>query len=136
MALQAIAMQAGSVAVSAPATAVTPFPASAASATIPAAATTESTPPAPATTTAEATPATTAGAFFLGPGFVDSQGATVVLLAVECGNCRLGFAVAGHFDKPKPLAAARVAIVDDLGRNHRTVSREQLFQGRAVNIVA
>jgi hypothetical protein len=59
-----------------------------------------------------------------------------VLLAIESGNRRLGFAVTAHFDKAKSFAPARIAIVDDLSRNHRTMSFEQLLQRRAVNIVA
>jgi hypothetical protein len=87
-----------------------------------------------ATTTAAA--ATTAATFFTGPGFVDGQGATAVLLAVEGRDSRLGFGVAVHFDKTKPLAAAGVTIIDDLGRHDLAMGAEQLLEFGAVHAIA
>jgi hypothetical protein len=87
------------------------------------------------TTTAESTTAATTGAFFLGPGFIDGQGATVVLNAVQGGNRRGGFAVGGHFNKPETFASTGVAIVDDLRGNHLPMSGKELLESRAVQVV-
>lgn len=59
-----------------------------------------------------------------------------MLLAVETGNGSLGFFIAGHFDEPKTLASAGVAVVDDLGGNNLPVRTKQLFQFRAVDLIA
>jgi hypothetical protein len=75
-----------------------------------------------ATTAAAATTAATA--FFTRPGFVDGQGASAVLLAVEGCNGSLRFLVVGHFDESETFAPAGVPIVDDLGGNHLPVSAE------------
>jgi hypothetical protein len=114
------------------ATAVTAATTTTAAATT--AATTEATASASAST--EATATTTPGAFFLGSGLIDGQRATVVLLAIQGGNRRLSFVVAGHLDETKTLAPACVAIIYDLSRDHGTVSGEQLLQCGAVYIVA
>jgi hypothetical protein len=89
----------------------------------------------PATTTAAETAATTTGSFFLRTGFIDGQGATVVLDTVEGGNrgCRL--VVAGHFDKTKTLAATGIAVVDDLRGDHLAMSAKQLLEFRTVHVV-
>jgi hypothetical protein len=59
-----------------------------------------------------------------------------VLLAIKAGDRRVGFAVIGHFDKAKTLAPAGVTIVDDLRRQHLPVLGKELFQFRAVHLVA
>jgi hypothetical protein len=82
-----------------------------------------------ATATAESTATTAAtGAFFLGSGFIDGQGATVVLLTVEGRDGGLGLFVGRHLDKTEPLAAAGVAIVDDLGRDNCAVGSEKFLE--------
>jgi len=88
------------------------------------------------TTTAATTTATATGGVFAGTGFVDGQGAAFVLLAVERGNGGLGFGVVGHFNEAKTFAAAGVAIVDDLRAFDLAVRGKQLFQGRAIDLVA
>jgi hypothetical protein len=99
------------------------------SATTSAATTTAESTAASTAATTESTAATTAtGALFFGSGFIDGQGTTVVFLAVEGRDGGLGLFLAGHFDKAKTLAAARIAIVDDLGRHHRAVCGEKFFQ--------
>ena len=60
-------------------------------------------------------------AIFLGLGFIDSQGAAAMFLAVEGGDSRLSFAVAAHLDKAEALALAGVAIGDDLCAVHGPV---------------
>ena len=62
--------------------------------------------------------------------------AAVVLLAVHGGDRGLGLVVARHFDEPEALAAARVAVVDDLGAGDLAVLAEQLFEVRAGDAVA
>src|SRR4051794_20907566 len=57
-----------------------------------------------------------ATATFLGPCFVHRQRPTVHFLAIQGGDCRLGFLVAAHFNEPKTLGATSVAIHDDLRR--------------------
>jgi hypothetical protein len=59
-----------------------------------------------------------------------------VLLAVQGGDRRLGLVIAGHLHESESLAAARIAIVDDLGRHHLTVRAKQLFEFRAIDAVA
>ncbi len=82
-----------------------------------------------ASATTKSTSATaTTGPLFLGPGFIDGQGATVVLLAVQGSDGGFGLFVGGHFDKSESLAPARVAIVDDLSRHHRAVCGEKFLQ--------
>ena len=105
-----------------PATAATAAAATTATAAISAAA---------AATAAEAAAtaaAATTAAIFARLGLVDGQGATVVLLAVQGGNRRRGFFSRGHFDESEALAAAGVAIGDDLGRGDGAVLGEHLLQ--------
>jgi hypothetical protein len=59
-----------------------------------------------------------------------------VLLPVQGRNRRFGFRVARHFDESEAFAASGVAIVDDLRRNDLPVLGEQLFQLRAIHLVA
>jgi hypothetical protein len=96
----------------------------------------------PTTSTAVATTATTsattteaATALFARAGFVDGQGATVVLLAIEGSDRGLGLVVVAHFDEPETLAAAGVPVVDDLGGCDRPICAEELFQLGAVNTI-
>jgi hypothetical protein len=105
---------------------------STASATSPAAAaaTTATTSAIPAAATASS------ATLFARAGFVDGEGAAVVLLAVQRRDCRVGFVVVGHLDKPEALASSSVAIVNDLGRNHLAMLSEQLLQFRAIDLVA
>src|SRR5580692_10168297 len=104
-----------------------PVAATTVSASTPAA---ESTPTAATSTIAASatTTAATSAAFFAGTGFIDGEGATAMLLAVEGGNCRLGFLIGAHFDKSEPFAAAGVAVVDDLGGYHLPMRGKQLFE--------
>jgi hypothetical protein len=87
-----------------------------------------------ATTTA--TESAAVAAVFAGTGFIDGKGAALMLSAVQGGDGRLGLGVAGHLDESESLAPASIAVVDDLGRNNLPMSREQLFQHRAINVVA
>jgi hypothetical protein len=41
-----------------------------------------------------------------------------VLLAVEGGDCRFGFAIIGHFNESKTLAPPGFPVVNDLGRKN------------------
>jgi hypothetical protein len=59
-----------------------------------------------------------------------------MLLAVERGNRRVRFGVAGHLDEAKALAATGVAVIDDLRRHHLAVLAKQLFQLRAIDVIA
>src|SRR5258708_20380979 len=83
-----------------------------------------------AAVTAAATAATTATAAALGlrPGFVDGEGATLDLFAVQARDCCLGFLVGAHLDKAESLGSARVAVHDDLGRLYGAKGLEQLLQ--------
>src|SRR5438067_1113705 len=103
----------------------------AAAVTTAAAATTTATEPTAATTAAAAT-----RALFARAGFVDGQGATVVLLAVECRDGGRRLVIVRHLDEAEPLAAAGVAVVDDLCRDDLAVGAEQLFEFRAIDFVA
>src|SRR6266542_2464004 len=93
-----------------------------------------------ATATTEAAATTTATtatwAIFAGLGFVDGQGAAFVLLAVEGGDCLLGLFIVGHFDEAEAFASAGVAVIDDLSAFDRAVRREQLFEDRAIDVIA
>src|SRR4051812_46528117 len=71
--------------------------------------------------------AAAAAAVLTGPGFVDGEGAAVVLLAVEGGDGRICLGVVGHFDEPEALAAAGVSVVDDLGGHDLPVLGKQLL---------
>jgi hypothetical protein len=59
-----------------------------------------------------------------------------VLLAVQGRDGCLRLLVRGHFDESETFAPAGVPIVDDLSGNHLSVSAEQLFEFRAVHLVA
>jgi hypothetical protein len=127
------------------ASAAAAFAATAAAATVAAAT------PATAAATAEAAAATTAAAatesatttaaattrtIFARASFVDGEGATAVLLAVQGCDRRLGFLIGSHFDEPEPLGSAGVSVVDDLGRDNRAVLAKQLLELRAIDLVA
>jgi hypothetical protein len=86
-----------------------------------------------ATTT---TTAATTTALFARAGFVDGQGAAIVLLTVEGGNRGSRFLVRGHFDESEAFASAGVPIVDDLSRDDLSMCCEQLFEFRAIDGVA
>src|SRR5947209_5341436 len=85
-----------------------------------------------ATAAAVAT-AAAAAAVFARAGFVDGQGAAVVLLAVERRDGGVGLGVIGHLHEPEALALAGVPVVDDLGGNHLPVLSEHLLQLRAIH---
>ena len=91
-----------------------------------------------AASTAVATSAatSTAAALFARLGFIDGERAPVVLFAVEGGNGALGVIIVGHLDEPEPLAAAGVAIADNLGALNGAKLTEQLLQRRTVHAVA
>jgi hypothetical protein len=123
------------------AVATTAATAAVATATAAAAAATTTTEPAPtataaATTTVPTTTAAAAATLFARTSLIDGESAATVLVTVERLNGGLGFGVVRHFDKAKTLAAARVAIVDDLCRNNLPVSSEKLLKLRAINAVA
>jgi hypothetical protein len=79
-----------------------------------------------AATTAASTVSTTttaaARALFAGFGFIDGQRAAAMFLAVERGDRRLRFIVAGHLDESEALAASGQPIADHL----RTVDGSML----------
>src|SRR5687767_11828785 len=90
-----------------------------------------------ATTAAVAAAATAAtAAVFLGLGLVDGERAPTAFLAVERRDGRLGLRVAAHLDEPEALAAARVAVRDDLRAGHGAVTGEHLLELRAIDVVA
>jgi hypothetical protein len=89
-----------------------------------------------AATAAVTAAATTAAAFLAWTSFVDRQGPALDFLAVQAGYGRPGFLIAAHLDEPKSLAAAGVAVGDDLRAADRTESREQLLQVGATDTVA
>src|SRR5438093_4377805 len=90
-----------------------------------AASTTAATAPA---TAAEPTATAATATVLFGLGLIDRQGAAVHLFAVHRGNGGLRLLVAAHFDEAEALGATRVPVHDDLGRLHRAVRREHLFQ--------
>jgi len=51
-----------------------------------------------------------------------------VLLPVQGGNRGRCLFVAGHFDKTKAFASARVAVIDDLGACDLAMLAKQLFE--------
>jgi hypothetical protein len=110
--------------------------ASAAASTVTAAATTSAAAAATAaisataavSSTAAAAITTAAGARFLRTGFVDGQGATVVLLIVQACDGRLGFLIGSHFDETKAAATSCLAIHHDLRAGHGAKLREQFFE--------
>ena len=92
----------------------------------------------PAATTAAATTTaatTTATTFCTRAGDVDREGATVVVLTVQRFDRCIRFSVVGHLDETKALAAAGVAIIDDLGTVDLSKLREQFLKPRIVNRV-
>jgi hypothetical protein len=69
-----------------------------------------------------------ASSFFAGPGLVDRQRASVVLLPVQPLNGGLGFLVVAHFHEAKSLAAAAVAVRNNLGAVHGAEGGKQVLQ--------
>src|SRR4051794_18483993 len=67
---------------------------------------------------------------------IDGQRATGIVQTVKRRDRGLGLGILAHLDKAEALAAARVAIVDDLRALHGPVRREQLFQRGVVDVVA
>jgi hypothetical protein len=68
-------------------------------------------------------------------GLIDSQGAVSLGLAVHGLDGRLGLGVAAHLDKAEALAAAGVAVLDDLRAADGAVLREPLLEVRARHTV-
>ena len=66
-------------------------------------------PAAPATTTAA-----TAGTRLPGPGLVDCQATSIVLLVMKGIDRRPCFGIGAHLDEPEAFAPASVAVGDDL----------------------
>jgi hypothetical protein len=122
----------GSITAAATAAATTATAAAAAAATTAAAAvaTTAATATAVPTTTAATAPA------FLGLGFVDSEGAAIMFLAVDSRDGCLRFSIGAHFDETEALASAGVAVCDDLSALHGAVRSKELFQSGAIDVVA
>jgi len=87
---------------------------------------------APSTTTT----ATAATAIFAGSGFIDRQRPTVVILAVEPPDGRLSLLVVAHFDEAETLAAAALAVLNDLGTFDRAERSKQRFQLGAGDAIA
>src|SRR5262249_7350606 len=73
---------------------------------------------------------------FARAGFVDGQGAAVVLLAVEGRDRGFRLGVTAHLDEPETLAPPGLPVGDDLGALDRAVLREELFQLRAIDLIA
>ena len=84
-----------------------------------------------ATTTAAATPA----AVFARLGFVDGQRTPIVLLLMQAGDGLASRVVIRHFHETKALAAAGIAVLDDLRAAHRAELREQFFERRVGDVV-
>jgi hypothetical protein len=59
-----------------------------------------------------------------------------VLLAVERGNRRRRFFVAGHLDEAETFASAGFTVADDLRRLHLAVGAEKFLQLRGFDFVA
>jgi hypothetical protein len=103
----------------------------AAAATVAAAAT------AAAATTVTASAATTAAAtIFLRASFVDGQRATVVLRLVQVLGRFASAIFIFHLDEAKALAAARVAVHDDLRTADNAVLAEEFFENLVGDTVA
>jgi len=78
-----------------------------------------------AATTTTVASTTAARVFFARAGFVDGQGATVVLLPVKRVNGVVGIGVVIHFDEPETFASTGFAVVHDLGGQNLAVRAEQ-----------
>jgi hypothetical protein len=75
------------------------------------------------------TAATGAGRpLFARPGFIDSHGATINLLAVETLNGRLGGFLGIHGDKPEAARAAAEFVHDHVHFDDVAVGSEQILQ--------
>jgi hypothetical protein len=110
------------------AAATTTTAAVAAAATAAAATESATTATAAATTTVPATTTAAAATLFARTRFIDGESAATVFVAIECLDGGLGLGIVCHHDKAKTLAAARVAVVDDLSRNDLPVSGEKLLK--------
>ncbi len=115
---------------------ITPAAATMATATAATATATAAVPTA-AAITAPAAPAVTAATTprFPGLGFVDSQPTAIDLLVMERLDGRLGLLIAAHLHEAEALAAAGVAVVDDLDALHAPELREQLLQFGVADLV-
>lgn len=108
----------------------------AAAATAVATATTAAAAATTAATTAVATTTAAAATLFAGPGFVDGQRTSVVLLIMQGADCGLGFLIAAHLNKGEALAATGIAILDHLSALNRAELAEQLLEVLATRVVA
>jgi hypothetical protein len=79
-----------------------------------------------AATAAASTTAST-GSILARLGFVHFQSAAINFLAVQSGDGGFGLIIAAHLHEAEAFAAARLAVVDDLGAGHRAVLGEQLL---------
>src|SRR5262249_17254350 len=96
-----------------------------------------------ASAAAKPAPATAAGepvaTVFSGSGLVDGECSPVDLPAVQGVQGRLGLLARVQLDEAEGLGAARVPVLDDLGRLDGAVRRKQVFQiavGHAIRQVA
>jgi hypothetical protein len=90
-----------------------------------------------ASATVSATTATaTAGTILARTGFIDGERPAAVVLTVQRCDRRLRFFVSSHFDETETLASTGVAIINDLRRDDLAVLAKQLFQLRAIDLIA
>jgi len=66
---------------------------------------------------------------FPGPGFVDCEGTTRALLALETLNRGVGRLAVGHLDEPKTFGAAGIAVGNDAGLVHHAIRLKELAEG-------
>jgi hypothetical protein len=89
-----------------------------------------------AATSAATAASAAASAIFARASFVDRQGATVVLLAVQRADGGLRFVITTHFHKAESLTATAFTVRNHLRALHAAVGREHLFQIRTTDSVA
>ena len=56
-----------------------------------------------------------------GPGFIDGEPSTVVVLTVQCLDRGQGFVVIRHFDEPEATTASGLPVAQDLSRAYSSV---------------
>jgi len=88
-----------------------------------------------AATTAVTATATSTAALFAGTSFVDSQAAAFDLFQVEGLDRCLSLVALGHFDESEALAAAGVAVLNDLCALDAPMLGEERFQALTRNVV-
>jgi hypothetical protein len=90
----------------------------------------------PAATTVATASTTATATVFLGLGFVDGEGATVMLLPVEGCNGGLRFFITAHFHESETLAPTGIPVLDHLSALDGAVLGAQLLQIGVRDIVA